>query len=154
MPTPFATIDRFYKAVLSDLLLSRNDSFFNYLFSQIFSKKVKANIDGKQVSYEELRLHFVHLRRIYFSHASDGIIKFGPLLANSANGEREGYLAAHMVLASLADSSADDRASGLMQYNALLVTDTLEIQWVEGKDGEARRISRFDRTTRRPVRSP
>lgn len=84
-----------------------------------------------------------------------------------------------MVMASLADDSEVDHAAGMYRYSefsqfyfcsaalkdstdillfmfadALVVSDTLEVQWVEGKDGEMRRISRLDRTTRRPVSSP
>lgn len=157
---PYATMpsadlsNSFYKAVVQDLLLSRNDSFFNYLFSEIFSRKVKATINGKVHSYEDLRQHFLSLRKTYYSHAADGVLRFGPFLSSSFNGGREGYIAAHMVMASLACNDAEDRASGMLQYNALLVSDTLEVQWVEGKEGEMRRISRFDRTTARPVESP
>ena len=79
-------------------------------------------------------------------------------------------------MASLADDSEIDHAAGMYRYSelpaldsrwldksltascdypdALVVSDTLEVQWVEGKDGEMRRISRLDRTTRRPVASP
>ncbi|KAL7005182.1 hypothetical protein EMMF5_005291 [Cystobasidiomycetes sp. EMM_F5] len=147
-------LDSFYKTVTTDLLFCRNESFFSFLFSQIFSRKVKAYVDGKCLGYDDLRSHFIALRRRYFAHAADGVLRWGPTVAQPSNGGREGYLAAHFVCASLASSSSDDRANGLLQYNTLLITDTLEIQWVEGKEGEMRRISRFDRTTRRPVQTP
>jgi hypothetical protein len=141
----------FYKTVLEDLLLSRSDSFFSYVFSQLFSRKVKAEIDGKKVDYDGLFAHFSNLRRTYYSHSADGVLRFGPFLASSNHGQRAGYLAAHSVVASLVH---DDPTSTLYQYNTLIVTDTLEVQWMEGKEGEFRRITRFDRTTRRPVRTP
>lgn len=143
----------FYKTVLTDLLLSRSDSFFSYIFGQLFSRKVKAEIDGKVVDYAGLYAHFAHLRKAYYSHAADGVLRFGPLLASTSHGHRDGYLAAHSVVASLV-ADVEDPASTLYQYNTLIVTDTLEVQWMEGKEGEFRRITRFNRSTRRPVRSP
>lgn len=266
-------LSSFYKKVLSDLLISRNDSFFNYCFEQIFSRKLQASINGNPVTYDQLRLHFLSLRRAYYdahhhhshshhshsSHSSsssistlphaasafapDGsVLKFGPFLANSTNGGREGYLAAHTILANLinnskwdaspllsaaqlsspdyemkknststpstiADSSLDKTASSAhssadasgsssssdepeqdkqvennnsprkrrfrnhhsasssyssssssstnssssrIRYNALVVTDTMEIQWMEGKEGECRKITKFERTIKRP----
>lgn len=257
----------FYKKVLSDLLISRNDSFFNYCFEQIFSRKLQASINGNPVTYDQLRLHFLSLRRAYYdahhhhssyhsNHSSsssistlphaasafapDGsVLKFGPFLANSTNGGREGYLAAHTILANLinnskwdaspllsaaqlsspphsynhdnegqhdkkktstsspdasldassnsldASSSSSDEPehdkqvetnsprkrrfknhhsassssstsststtnSSRIRYNALVVTDTMEIQWMEGKDGECRKITKFERTIKRP----
>jgi hypothetical protein len=215
----------FYKKVLFDLLISRNDSFFNYCFEQIFSRKLVAKINGESVSYDQLRLHFLSLRTAYYdahhhhhhqhqpSHtaspfAPDGsVLKFGPFLANSTNGGREGYLAAHTVLANLinnskwdsspllstiqlespssssssspstSDTSSDEpeqdpessprkrriRSPGSsasssshgqrIRYNALVVTDTMEIQWMEGKEGECRKITKFERSIRRPTSS-
>lgn len=152
----FLILDRlasFYKVVLEDLLLSRSDSFFTYIFSQLFSRKVKAEIDGKEVDYAGLYAHFSNLRKTYYSHAADGVLRFGPFLASTHHGHRDGYLAAHSVVASLV-ADVDDPMSTLYQYNTLIVTDTLEVQWMEGKEGEFRRITRFNRSTRRPVRSP
>jgi hypothetical protein len=269
--------------VLSDLLICRNDSFFNFLFEQIFSRKLQATINGENVSYDQLRDHFLSLRRAYcdshplpssssssscssssFSSSSkatrshthtrthslapapasvspfspDGsVLKFGPFIANSNNGGREGYLAAHSVLANLINpkwesspllsaaqlqsspsssslsSSSEEEAEGdsatsynhangaspaasatsssssssdeaeevnpestprkrrmmarsshlknqqhhherRIKDNALVVTDVLEIQWMEGIDGECRRITKFERVIRRPVASP
>lgn len=137
--------------MLQDLLLSRSDSFFSYIFSQLFSRKVKAEIDGKEVNYDGLFAHFSHLRRTYYSHSADGVLRFGPFLASTQHGHRDGYLAAHSVVASLVH---DDPTSTLYHYNTLIVTDTLEVQWMEGKEGEFRRITRFDRRTARPVASP
>lgn len=235
----------FYKKVLSDLLICRNESFFNFCFEQIFSRKLQASINGEAVSYDQLRMHFLSLRHAYYdAHASsasssasssssslstlphaasafapDGsVLKFGPFLANSTNGGREGYLAAHTVLANLinakwesspllsaaqlmspsdneqptskqnipsacpseesssSSSSSDEpeqeqdiettprkrriRSSihgaghhHRIKYNALVVTDTMEIQWMEGKEGECRKITKFERTIRRPSSS-
>lgn len=81
------------------------------------------------------------------------MLQFGPVLARSSNGERDGYLAAQLVMASLAETK-DDHDMGYLHYDALVVTDTLEVSWVEGKDGESRRITRFDRRTQRLVKSP
>ena len=144
----------FYRAVLVDLLTSRSNDFFDFIFGQLFSRKVKGNLNGKAVGYEELHAHFRALRATYFAHTADGVLRFGPFLASSKHGERDGYLAAASVVASLAQDSAENHAAGQLHYNALMVTDTLEVQWVEGKAGESRRITRFDRTTTRPVRSP
>ena len=158
----------FYKAVTTDLLLCRNESFFSYLFSQIFSRKIKAYIDGVPHSYDSLRLHFLKLRKAYFTHAADGLLRWGPVLSAPENGGREGYLAAHFVCATFQSSSTspssattpspseeDDQPSWNtsdeeeLRGDTLLISDTMEISWVEGKDGEMRRISRFDRVTRR-----
>jgi len=88
-------------------------------FSQIFSRKIKANIDNKELSYEELRQHFLSLRKIYYSHSSDNVLRFGPFLASAENGGREGYIAAHMVMANLADDSEADHAAGMYRYSEL-----------------------------------
>lgn len=147
-------LESFYRVVLVDLLTSRSNDFFDFIFSQLFSRKVKGNLNGKAVGYEELHAHFRALRATYFAHTADGVLRFGPFLASSNHGERDGYLAAASVVASLAQDTAENHAAGQLHYNALMVTDTLEVQWVEGKAGESRRITRFDRTTTRPVRSP
>lgn len=148
-------LDCFYKTVLQDLLLSRNDSFFNYLFSQIFSRRVKARLNDKELKYEELRQHFSQLRKAYYAtFSSDAILDFGPFLTSSYNGGREGYVAAQMVMGTFSSQSQeseseqeDSCSSSKSSPSHVAVADTLEVQWVEGKDGEVRRISRFDRTT-------
>lgn len=217
----------FYRTVLSDLLITSNDSFFNYAFSQVFSRKLQARINGQHVTYDQLRIHFLQLRKTYYARghgrsrevfADAGTLKFGKMIAQATNGDREGYLAAHTVIANLvnaapsyrppqgpltsdassSDSSSsssgeegsedeqdvedreqqDTSSSGFQQqhqglphfhhvsarrsppsspkrvrYNALVVTDTMEIQWMEGIEGECRKITKFDRTMRRPSSS-